>query len=330
MITITRSRRHLQPGISYHVISRANNQEFLLENPHCKDKYLNLLKTIKLRSDFELFAYCIMDNHVHLLMRMNTDPLSSVMQWLNQKFAYEVNMRMGRNGHLFGDRYKAYPVIGDEKVREAIKYIHRNPLAANMVETLIYPWSSHHIYIGRPENAWFEARQGLDLFEEGTSSAKNNYLNFVNKMGDVERLVACKILNEREVNHLETLQLPGEHEYILSRPQSEARENVQGHLDLLFGRLCLMNKLEYPKIRDQIRDNTTKKTTFQRFKKVGLAMTKISQEMRIASPEEVNAYLKLPPDFLKIEAAKDAVKMDFEVQGLIEVYRRTFPQRTES
>lgn len=330
VINITRGRRFLQSGITYHVISRANNQDFLLENPHCKDKYLILLKNVKQRSDFELFSYCIMGNHVHLLMRMNTEPLSSIMQWLNQKFAYEVNLRMGRNGHLFGDRYKAYPVIGDDKVRETIKYIHRNPLAANMVETLIYPWSSHHIYIGRPEKAWFEASEGLELFKDGTSNAKNNYLNFVNKMGDVERLVAQKILTERDVSRIEDIQLPGDHEYILSRPQSKVRSNVQGHLDLVFGRLCLMNKLDYPTIRDQVRDNKTKKTTFQRFKKVGLALSKISQELQIATADEVNAYLKLPPDFLNSEKAKDAIKIDFEVQGLIEVYRQTFPQRTES
>ena len=224
-------------------------------------------------------------------------------------------------GGSIGDRYKAYPVIGDEKIRETIKYIHRNPVAANMTETLIYPWSSHHVYIGRPEKAWFEAGQGLELFKFGTSNAKNNYLNFVNKMGDVERLVAQKILSERDVNHLEDMQLPGDHEYILSRPQSELRSNVQGHLDLVFGRLCLMNKLDYPTIRDQVRDNMTEKTTFQRFKRVGLALSKISQELQIATPDVVNAYLMLPPDFLKSEKAKDVLKIDFEVQGLIEVYR---------
>jgi REP element-mobilizing transposase RayT len=330
VINITRSHRRIQPGVPYHVISRVNNQEFLLENHHCKDKYLTLLKQAKQRYDFNLFAYCIMDNHVHLIMRMNANSLSSVIQWLNQKFAFDVNKRMGRNGHLFGDRFKAYPILGDEKVRETIKYIHRNPLAANMVETLIYPWSSHHIYIGRPEKAWFEASEGLELFKDGTSNAKNNYLNFVNKMGDVERLVAQKILSERDVNRIEDIQLPGDHEYILSRPQCEARANIQGQLDLVFGRLCLMNKLDYPTIRDQVRDNITKKTTFQRFKRVGLALSKISQELQIATSDEVNAYLKLPPDFLNSETAKDAIKIDFEVQGLIEVYRQTFPQRTES
>lgn len=330
MINITRSHRRIQPGVPYHVISRVNNQEFLLENDHCKDKYLTLLKQAKQRYDFNLFAYCIMDNHVHLIMRMNTDSLSSVIQWLNQKFAIDVNKRMGRNGHLFGDRFKAYPILGDEKIRETIKYIHRNPVAANMTDSLIYPWSSHHIYIGRPEKAWFEASEGLELFKDGASNAKNNYLKFVSQMGDVERLVAQKILSVRDVNHIEDIQLPGDHEYILSRPQSELRSNVQGHLDLVFGRLCLMNKLDYPKIRDQVRENQMKKTTFQRFKKVGLALSKICRELQIATEDEVNAYLKLPPDFLNSEKAKDALKIDFEVQGLIEVYRRTFPQRTES
>lgn len=139
-------------------------------------------------------------------------------------------------------------------------------------------------------------------------------------MGDVERLVAQKILSDRDVNHLEDIQLPGDHEYILSRPQSEVLSNVQGHLDLVFGRLCLMNKLDYPKIRDQVRENQTKKTTFQHFKKVGLALSKICRELQIATEDEVNAYLKLPPDFLNSETVKDALKMDFEVQGLIEVY----------
>lgn len=330
MIPIPRLRRHFISGELYHITSRANNQEYFFEHPHCKSHYLSLLQSAKAQFDFELYAYCIMDNHVHLLMKMNNDSISIIMSWLNQRFAYFVNSRMGRNGHLWGDRYHLTAISGKIRTNYVIRYIHRNPIAAGITTSLNYPWSSHHIYAGRPEQAWFEANQGLFTFDTKKSSAKTSYLKYVSAEDDLERLAKNKILTERDLVTIENSQFPGEHEYVLALPEHAARDNVQGQLDLLFGRLCLMTKVNPGLIGKHVQSETSRRIYIKRFTKVCFAMKALSSALTITTKEDVDAYLNLSPEILKVQNGKYAVKLDREVKDLVEVYRQTFPQRTES
>lgn len=243
----------MQSGSLYHIISRVNNQEFLLENHHIKAKYLSLLRLAKLKFDFGLLAYCIMDNHVHMLMKMNSDPISKVMQWVNLKFASSVNIKLDRNGHFFGARYHSTLIEDHFGVQQVIKYIHRNPIAAKMTNSLNYPWSSHNVYIGHPESSWFDANMGLETFNFGDSDAKSNYLRFVSEADDFERLIENDVLSERDVYYYENSQVPGWHEYVQKFPIIDAHSNVKGQLDLLFGRLCLMAKVDQSRVHKLIR-----------------------------------------------------------------------------
>ena len=149
---------------------------------------------------------------------------------------------------FFGDRYYSYPVVGDYAIQQVIKYIHRNPIAANITNSLNYPWSSHNVYIGNPEKSWFSAEKGLMAFADGKSDPKTNYLKFVSAPDDLERLASQNLLSEKVRHRFETTQIPGMHEYVLSLPEHEASAYKKGQLDLLFSRLCLISQLDPYKI----------------------------------------------------------------------------------
>ena len=91
----------MESGYCYHITCRANNQEYLLEKYDYKARYQYYLTKAQSKFDTELWSYCLMDNHVHMLMKMYADSISKTMQWLNQNFASSVNLMQGRNGHFF-------------------------------------------------------------------------------------------------------------------------------------------------------------------------------------------------------------------------------------
>jgi REP element-mobilizing transposase RayT len=99
------------------------------------------------RFDADIFAYVLMDNHYHLLLRTNSANLSKSMQWLGTTYTTRFNLRHARNGHLFQGRYKSIIVENDAYLLQLSYYIHRNPLRAGFIKRLIdYPWSSYPVY----------------------------------------------------------------------------------------------------------------------------------------------------------------------------------------
>lgn len=99
------------------------------------------------RFDVDIFAYVLMDNHYHLLLRTNRSNLSKCMQWLGTTYTTRFNLRHSRSGHLFRGRYKSIIVENDSYLKQLSYYIHRNPLRAGIVSRLIdYDWSSYAAY----------------------------------------------------------------------------------------------------------------------------------------------------------------------------------------
>ena len=99
------------------------------------------------RFDVDVFAYVLMDNHYHLLLRTNSANLSKSMQWLGTTYTTRFNLRHAQNGHLFQGRYKSIIVENDAYLLQLSYYIHRNPLRAGFVKRLIdYSWSSYPVY----------------------------------------------------------------------------------------------------------------------------------------------------------------------------------------
>ena len=143
-----RSRKHSTAGL-YHVVSRGVGGQIIFEDDSDRRHFLALLKRASTEHDVKIAAWCLMDNHFHLIVMANLDDLSSAMRWLKGRYAFDANKRYKREGHLFQSVYASYPINDESYLAAAVQYIHANPVRAGIVpDPLSYPWSSAREYRG--------------------------------------------------------------------------------------------------------------------------------------------------------------------------------------
>ena len=153
-------------GASYHVLSRGNEQRSIFLDNMDRALFLDVVGEASERFEVEVFAFVLMTNHYHLLMRTNRANLSKTMQWLGGTYTRKFNNRHRRSGHLFQGRFKSILVENDAYVVELSCYLHRNPLRAGLVKRLIdFKWSSYPVYgYGRKGPEWLKTDLILSYF----------------------------------------------------------------------------------------------------------------------------------------------------------------------
>ena len=174
-----RQARQLSATGFYHVVFRGINHQHLFEEESDYSYFWESLHQLKEEIAFEIHAYCLMSNHVHLLIReKQIGDISLIMKRLLTKYVMYFNRKYQRNGALIASRYKSIPVEVDEYFIPLLRYIHQNPLKAGMVEKMEeYRYSSYREYLsgGRLVNTSFSLKMvGTDewirlhnIFEEG-------------------------------------------------------------------------------------------------------------------------------------------------------------------
>lgn len=178
---VARKPRIEFPGALYHVIVRGNNREDIFADDIEKNKYLDVISRYKERYLFRLFAFCIMDNHGHLLIEVDKVPLSKIMQGIQQVYTSFYNRKHKRVGHVFQQRYKALLCDKDSYLLSLIRYIHRNPFEGGITNDLNYKWSSHSNYIGTNKNNLVDIDFPLSLFSTDLKQAIQRYCKFISK-----------------------------------------------------------------------------------------------------------------------------------------------------
>ncbi|HUV50550.1 MAG TPA: transposase [Anaerolineae bacterium] len=144
---MSRSWRIEFKGALYHVLSRGNEQQDIFGDDEDRNCFIRIMGEMSDRFDVNIFAYVLMDNHYHILLRTNNPNLSKAMQWLGVTYTRRFNNRHARSGHLFQGRFKSLIVENDAYLVRLSCYIHRNPLRAGIVKRLInYKWSSYPVY----------------------------------------------------------------------------------------------------------------------------------------------------------------------------------------
>jgi len=142
-------RRKSSTGI-YHITMRGVNKSNIFLEPEDYTTFLNYLQNIKKSSGAEIYAYCLMTNHIHLLLKEVNEDLSKTFQRLGAGFVGWYNRKYERVGHLFQSRYGSEVVETDTYLLMISRYIHQNPVKAGLARKVIdYPWSSIHEYRGR-------------------------------------------------------------------------------------------------------------------------------------------------------------------------------------
>lgn len=135
-------------GATYHLVARGvrKNSIYLDEDDYAF--FLSILKKVKDQVPFTLHAYCLMTNHYHLLLSTHDQEIWKIMQPIMHNYARTFNARHGFKGHVFESRYQSFLVEDERYFLEASRYIHLNPVRANMVDLPeLYPYSSYSYYV---------------------------------------------------------------------------------------------------------------------------------------------------------------------------------------
>jgi len=140
-----RTARFVIDNAYYHVITRGNQRQAVFTEEEDFLKYLELLSKYKKKYKFSLFGYCLMPNHVHLMIDPNgCANLAKVMQAINQSYARYFNYKYRKSGHLWQGRFKSMIINKDQYFLDCINYIECNPVRANIAKCpLDYRWSSY-------------------------------------------------------------------------------------------------------------------------------------------------------------------------------------------
>lgn len=134
----------------YHIVLRSVNQHIIFEEDADFQKFLYLLSDCKMKYDLTIYAYCLMNNHIHLLLKSAPENLSSAFQSLGTKFVRWYNTKYVRTGHLFQERFYSTPIENDRSFLAVLIYIHNNPVSAEMCRyPSEYRWSSYNSYYGQ-------------------------------------------------------------------------------------------------------------------------------------------------------------------------------------
>lgn len=173
-------RRKSATGI-YHVMLRGINKQVIFEDEEDNEKFLSILLECKAISEYKVFAYCLMSNHAHLLIKEEFEGLGTIFKRIGGRYVYWYNSKYKRNGHLFQDRFKSEIVEKEDYLMTVIRYIHQNPIKAGLVkEAKDYAYSSYREYVNPQENQLsdidfvfdFVGREGFVKYHEALNTDK--------------------------------------------------------------------------------------------------------------------------------------------------------------
>jgi putative transposase len=175
-----RKPREDEPGAVHHVSARGNRRQAIYLDDRDRKLYLSLLGQVIARQRWRCLAYCLMDNHVHLLVETPDGGLGVGMQRLHGLYAHTFNKRHKRSGHLFQGRFGATRVKTDEQLLHTARYIAMNPVEAGMCAApRDWPWSSHAAVVGGSAPAWLDAGRLLGYFGAWGGEPRARYDGFV-------------------------------------------------------------------------------------------------------------------------------------------------------
>lgn len=178
---MARAARLYYPGGVFHVVSRCLNRDYLIDGEPERAFYLDLLARVLSRTDHRILAWCLMSNHVHLVVEAGEEPLSRLMKPLHVGYANWKNRREGRIGPVFADRFRSILVEREAHLDELVRYVHLNPVRAGVVRRPEdSTWSSHRVLLGlEPCPAWLHADAVFERFSRDPVTARQRYASFV-------------------------------------------------------------------------------------------------------------------------------------------------------
>ncbi len=145
------ARKKSESGI-YHIMLRGINRQQIFEDEEDNLHFLETLKKYKEQCGYEIYAYCLMGNHLHILLKEGKEELTLILKRIASSYVYWYNWKYHRTGHLFQDRFKSEPVEDDSYFFTVLRYIHQNPIKAGLSKKVKdYKFSSYNEYLANQE-----------------------------------------------------------------------------------------------------------------------------------------------------------------------------------
>ncbi len=263
------------PGALHHIICRGIEQRNIFQDNADREYFLARLGDVLSETSTPCYAWSLMHNHFHLLLRTGNVALATVMRRVLTGYAVTFNLRHHRHGHLFQNRYKSILCQEDPYFLELVRYIHLNPLRVRIVANLktldSYPYSGHSVLMGRRKNDWQDTDTVLVYFGRKASTARKRYRAFVEKgieLGKRPDLIggglirsagswdAIKALRRSGIHFKSDERILGDSDFVQSvleqqNEQLEARYRLHGlgyDFDRVVGRVANLFKMK----RDEI------------------------------------------------------------------------------
>jgi putative transposase len=171
------------PGALHHIMARGIERSKIFRNNYDRDGFLERLGGLINESQTQCYAWALMPNHFHLLLKTGKAPIATLMRRLMTGYAVSFNRRYRRHGHLFQNRYKSILCDQDEYLKELVRYIHLNPLRAGIVKHIrglnIFKYSGHSAIMGKYKVDWQNVKDILALFGDKKGTARRMYGQFV-------------------------------------------------------------------------------------------------------------------------------------------------------
>jgi REP element-mobilizing transposase RayT len=173
------------PGAVHHIMARGIEGRSIFRHDQDRDDFLDRLNRILTETQTACYAWALMPNHFHLLLRTGTVPISNIMRRLLSGYAQSFNRRHRRHGHLFQNRYKSILCQEDTYLLELVRYIHLNPLRANVVADLRrlnnYRYCGHNVLLGKRQIEFQHTNEVLRRFAGTFKKAQSRYREYVKK-----------------------------------------------------------------------------------------------------------------------------------------------------
>jgi len=180
-------KKVIYEGGIYHVIQRAPGKDVLFLEDKDYLYFLHLLKETKIKFSLDIFCFCLMLNHLHLLLKINKANLSEAMKSLFTRYALYFNSKYQRKGHVFYGNYRASLCLDENYLISASVYIHLNPSKAGLVKSpLDYRWSSLKAYLQLPRNTFLDYKYILSILGQELKRASLVYSQILGVSEDLE------------------------------------------------------------------------------------------------------------------------------------------------
>lgn len=178
-----RKARLIVPGAIYHIMGRCLDQYQLFSDDTDRNQFLSFLERYLKQTKTKCYAWSLMNNHYHLLLRIGEIQLWEILKPLNMRYAQYHKMKVGRRGPLFLDRFKSIATQDQNYAQELVRYVHLNPIRAGICTSLKgldkYPWCGHAALMGKTQNSFQDTKTVLKRFGQNDEDARAAYCQFL-------------------------------------------------------------------------------------------------------------------------------------------------------